>query len=113
MFTSICPPVPHGPARRTFLPRANEPQGLGVKRRRQIRVTYANAGASLALFVALGGSSNAAVSISGEQERDGSLTGRDIHDGSLTSRDVRDHSLRARDFRPGQLPRGPKGSRGP
>jgi hypothetical protein len=86
-------------------------------------VTYANAVASLALFVALGGSSYAAVTITGEQVRDGSLTGRDIHngsltgrdihDGSLTSRDVRDHSLLARDFKAGQLPRGPQGSPGP
>jgi hypothetical protein len=84
-----------------------------VKRRRRARLTYANAVASLALFVALGGSSYAAVSITGKQVRDGSLTGHDIHDGSLTTWDVRDHSLRARDFKAGQLPRGPEGSPGP
>ena len=84
-----------------------------MKRRRQVRLSYANVVASVALFVALGGSSYAAVSLTGKDVRDGSLTGRDIHDGSLTSRDVRNHSLLARDFKIGQLPRGPRGNPGP
>jgi len=82
---------------------ANQFKGVDVKRRRQVRLTYANVVASLALFVALGGSSYAAVSI----------TGKEVRDGSLTSRDVRNHSLLARDFKAGQLPRGPKGNPGP
>jgi hypothetical protein len=84
-----------------------------VKRTRRFRLTYANVVASLALFVALGGSSYAAVSITGRQVRDGSLSGRDIRDGSLTARDVAVHSLLARDFRGGQLPQGAKGDPGP
>ena len=94
-----------------------------MKRIWQVRLSYANVVASLALFVALGGSSYAAVSITGKEVRDGSLTGRDMRDGSLTGRDirtgsltsrvVRDHSLLARDFAAGQLPRGPRGNPGP
>jgi hypothetical protein len=92
---------------------ANEFKGVDVKRGRQVRLTYANVVASVALFVALGGSSYAAVSITGKEVRDGSLTGRDVRDGSLTSRDVRNHSLLARNFKAGQLPRGPTGNPGP
>lgn len=84
-----------------------------MKRTRRFRLTYANAAASLALFVALGGSSYAAVAITGKQVRDGSLSGRDIRDGSLTGRDVGNHSLLARDFKSGQLPQGAKGDPGP
>lgn len=84
-----------------------------MKRSRHFRVSYANVVASVALFVALGGSSYAAVSITGKDVRDGSLTGRDIRDGSLTNRDVRSHSLLARDFKLGELPRGPRGNPGP
>lgn len=45
--------------------------------------TYANVTATLAVFIALGGSSYAALS----------LTGRDIRDGSLTHRDLKRDSL--------------------
>ena len=45
--------------------------------------TYANVMATLAVFIALGGSSYAALS----------LTGRDIRDGSLTSRDLKRNTL--------------------
>jgi hypothetical protein len=84
-----------------------------VKTRRQIRLTYANVVATVALFAALGGSSYAAVSITGTQVRDASLSGRDVRNGSLTTGDVRDQSLLARDFKAGQLPAGPEGGRGP
>ena len=47
------------------------------------RLTYANVMSTLAVFIALGGSSYAAVSI----------TGRDVRDGSLTARDLRRNSL--------------------
>lgn len=65
-------------------------------------LTYANVTATLALFVALGGSSYAALKITGRDVRDNSLTGRDVR--SLTSADVRDRSLRAKDLAPGVLP---------
>jgi hypothetical protein len=59
--------------------------------------------ATLATFIALGGSAYAAAKI----------TGRDVVDGSLSGVDVRDASLRARDFRAGDLPAGARGPAGP
>jgi hypothetical protein len=53
-----------------------------VKRLRD-KLTYANVVATLALFVALGGSSYAALTI----------TGRDVKDGSLTARDIKRNAL--------------------
>jgi hypothetical protein len=63
--------------------------------------SYSNVIATIALFVALGGSSYAATQIAKN---------------SVTTKQVRDRSLLARDFRPGQLtagPVGPAGSVGP
>ena len=73
------------------------------------RLTYANVTASLALFLALAGSSYAALVVTGKTVKDGSLTGRDIRHGSLTGGDVKDASLGARDFKRGQLPAGEQG----
>ena len=78
-------------------------------------MTYANIVATLALFVALGGSSYAAVVITGASVKDGSLTGKDLKDNSVKSVDIRDNSLLKKDFKAGQLPagaRGPVGSKG-
>jgi hypothetical protein len=94
---------------------------------------YANVTATLALFVALGGTSFAAATISSSDVQNGSLTGadvrneslksRDIDNGSLTGSDLRngsvkssdvdDASLLAADFKPGELPAGPQGPQGP
>jgi hypothetical protein len=79
----------------------------------RIRLTYANVVASLALFVAIGGSSYAALSVTGAQVRDGSLTGRDVRNNSLTGKDVRNGTLRTSDFAAGQLPSGAPGPQGP
>ncbi len=114
-----------------------------ITRRFRSHLSFANVMATMAVFIALGGTSYAAVMITGADVRDGSLTGRDvrdsslgasdvissslgtgeIRDGSLNGRDVRDSSLGssdvidgsllARDFRPGQLQPGPKGDQGP
>lgn len=74
------------------------------------RITYANVVATVALFVALGGSSYAALRITSKDVPRNALTGADIRD--LTSRDIRNHSLLRRDFKRGQLLRGHKGARG-
>jgi Collagen triple helix repeat (20 copies) len=66
------------------------------------KLSYANVTATLALFVALGGSSYAAVQ----------LTGKNIRDASLTTKDVKDRSLLGRDFKAGQLPAGSPGAPG-
>ena len=76
------------------------------------RLSYSNVMASVAVFIALGGTSYAAVKITGKDVRNGSLTGKDVKTGSLGSRAVRDASLRAGDFRPGELPAGAKGDKG-
>ena len=82
---------------------------------RQIRerLTYANVVATLALFIALGGSSYAAITITGKSVKDSSLTGRDVKNSSLTSSDIRDRSLLSKDFKAGQLPAGARGAQGP
>jgi hypothetical protein len=76
------------------------------------RLTYANVMATIAVFVALGGSSYAAITITGKNVKNRSLTGRDIKKNSLTSAEVRDQTLLAKDFEAGQLPAGPKGDKG-
>jgi hypothetical protein len=78
--------------------------------RRQL--SYANVMATVAVFIALGGTSYAAIKITGQNVRNGSLTGADVKNRSLTGTDVRDDSLMAADFKAGQLPQGPKGETG-
>jgi hypothetical protein len=56
-------------------------------------LSYANVTATLALFIALGGSSYAALQLTGRDIRNNSVTGRDIHNNSLTGRDVRERRL--------------------
>ncbi len=66
------------------------------------RITYANVVGTLALFVALGGTSYAAIVV----------TGKNIKDSTITTKDVKNQSLLAADFKPGQVPQGPQGERG-
>ncbi len=66
------------------------------------RLSYANVVATVALFLALGGSSYAALVV----------TGRNVKNGSLTTRDIKDRSLLRKDFKSGQLPAGPRGAKG-
>jgi hypothetical protein len=82
------------------------------------KLTYANVMATVAVFVALGGSSYAALRITGKNVPKDALTGADIK--NLTGKDVRNESLDTRDvknllatdFRPGQLPSGGPGGQG-
>jgi hypothetical protein len=84
------------------------------------RLTYANVMATIAVFIALGGSSYAAIKVTGKNVKDSSLTGKDIKNNSVTGKDVkgigsgdvRDRSLLSQDFAPGQLPQGEKGEKG-
>ena len=50
---------------------------------------YSNVMATIAVFIALGGTSYAATQISGKDVRNGSLTGLDVKDGSLTAKELR------------------------
>lgn len=80
------------------------------------RCTYSNVMATIAVFIAIGGSSYAAIRITGRDVVNRSLTGRDIKKHSLTGANVAYHTLLARNFKAGQLPRGatgPQGDTGP
>lgn len=88
------------------------------------RLTYANVVASIALFIALGGTSyGLATGSIGSREiktngvrstdiRNNDIRGKDIRNGTIGSRDVGNGALLAEDFRAGELPRGEKGDTG-
>jgi|GEM_PF-5097054 len=65
------------------------------------RLTYSNVTATLALFIALGGSAYAAVEVTGQDVVDGSLTGKDIKKKSVSLDRLR------------TAPKGPQGVAGP
>jgi hypothetical protein len=85
-------------------------------RRLKERLTFANVAASLALFIALGGTSYAAItlprnSVGANQLRTGSVRSSEIKDRSIGARDL---TLGARRFLKGQQgERGPRGPEGP
>ena len=70
------------------------------------RLSYSNVIATLALFVALGGTSYAAMTITSKDVRDNSLRSVDIRNNSLRSVDIKNGSLKAKDFAVGQIPAG-------
>jgi hypothetical protein len=76
------------------------------------RLTYANVMATVAVFLALGGSSYAALRVGSRQLVDNSVRTKDIRNNDVRSKDVRNSTLLKRDFKPGQLPAGPTGPRG-
>jgi hypothetical protein len=80
-------------------------------------LTYANVLATLALFIALGGSSYAALTLTNNVVRskhikNGEVKNGDLGAGAVTAPKVKNGSLRAEDFGPGQLPAGPQGLKG-
>jgi hypothetical protein len=82
------------------------------------RLSYANVMSTLAVFVALGGSSVAAVQLSrnsvrSEQIANGQVKRADLAKSAVTSVKVADRSLMASDFKAGQLKAGPAGPQGP
>ena len=92
------------------------------------RLTYANVVASIALFIALGGTSYGLAtgsigsteikndSVRSKDLRNNDVRGQDIRNGTIGSPDVTDGALLAQDFKAGQLPageRGQQGERGP
>ena len=84
--------------------------------RRTRRISYANVTSTLALCLALGGTSYAAVAITGKDVKNGTLSGKDLKKNALTTREVKSRSLLAADFKAGELPsgeRGPQGVQGP
>jgi hypothetical protein len=79
---------------------------------------YSNVMATLAVFIALGGTSYAAVtldrnSVKSKHIGKGQVKRADIARSAVTTKQVRDGSLRASDFRAGELGTGVSGSTGP
>jgi hypothetical protein len=68
---------------------------------------------TVALVVALGGTSYAALTITSANVKNNSLKSVDVRNNALKSADVRNGSLLAKDFRAGQLPAGAQGPAGP
>jgi hypothetical protein len=82
------------------------------------RLTYANVIASIALFMAMGGTGYAALnlpkaSVGAKQLKAGSVTAKKVKSGAITSAKVKNGSLLGNDFRAGQLPAGAAGPQGP
>jgi len=78
------------------------------------RLSYANVVASIALFIALGGTSYglATGSIGSPEIKNNSVRSKDIRNNDVRSQDIRNQSLLAKDFKAGQLPAGPQGPQG-
>jgi hypothetical protein len=91
------------------------------------RLSYSNVMATVAVFVALGGTSYAIAagsigtreiknsSVRSKDIRNNDVRGRDVRNGTIDTRDVGDATLLATDFKAEQLPsgeRGPQGERG-
>lgn len=57
------------------------------------RLTYANVMATVAVFIALGGSSYAAISISGKDIRNRTITAKKVRVNTLTGREIRESTL--------------------
>ena len=78
-------------------------------------LTYANVTATVAIFVALGGTSYAVAtgSIDSRELKNNGVRGKDIRNNDVRSKDIRDRSLLRKDFKAGQLPAGPIGPQGP
>jgi hypothetical protein len=79
---------------------------------------YANVTATLALIIALGGTSYAAIvlpanSVGSKQLKKRAVTHSKLRANAVTSSTVRNGSLRAKDFKAGQLPAGSAGPVGP
>lgn len=72
------------------------------------RLSYSNVMSTIAVFVALGGTSYAAVKLG-----KGDVKKAHVAKSAITSPKVKDGSLRAKDFKAGELPAGQQGPAGP
>lgn len=77
------------------------------------RLSYANVMATLAIFVALGGTSYAVTQIGSAQIKNNSVRGADLKNNDVDSADIENGSLLGQDFKAGQLPAGAAGATGP
>jgi hypothetical protein len=76
-----------------------ESKGERVRTQLHRRLTYANVMSTLALFVALGGSSYAAFKISGKSIENRSIAAKKVKRDSLTNREIRESRLNVRSAR--------------
>lgn len=94
---------------------------------------YANVTATLALLIALSGTSYAALTVTSKNIRNGTIRGIDVASNTVTSKNIRNRTIRgvdlanntitsgkvrngsllARDFKAGELPAGATGPQGP
>lgn len=83
-------------------------------RRIRDHMTYANVMATLAVFIALGGTSYAVAtgSVGSREIENDSIRSKDIRNDDVRSQDVQNRSLLTKDFKADQLPAGPRGRRG-
>ena len=72
------------------------------------RLTYANVMSTIAVFIALGGSSYAALQIGSADIANNSVRGVDVRDRALTERDIRRNALTGRTVRESRLGRVPR-----
>lgn len=68
-------------------------KGLRVLSHARQRLTYANVMSTLAVFIALGGTSYAAFSISGDTIKNRSIRAKKVRHNTLTGREIRESSL--------------------
>jgi hypothetical protein len=71
--------------------------------RLRAQLSYANVVATVALFIALGGTSYAVVRIGSDDVVNNSLRSEDVRNDTLRGRDIRNRSLQARDLRRNSL----------
>ena len=72
------------------------------------RLTYANVMSTIAVFVALGGSSYAAMQINSGDIQNNSVRGVDVRNRTLTERDIKRNSLGGRSIKESRLGRVPR-----
>jgi hypothetical protein len=87
---------------------SSDTRGDRVARRIRQRLTYANVVSTLALFVALGGSSYAALQIDSRDIANNSVRGIDVRNRSLTERDIKRNVLGGRSIKESRLGRVPR-----
>ena len=68
-------------------------KGASVLSRIRRRLTYANVMSTLAVFIALGGSSYAAITINGKSITDRSIRGKKLRHNTLTGAEIRESTL--------------------
>jgi hypothetical protein len=89
-----------------------------ISRALRARLTFANVVASLALFMALGGTSYAAITLTNNSVKskhiaNGQVKRTDIRNNAVNSAKIAAGSLTSSDFAAGQIPPGPTGPAGP